>query len=144
MAQTPDPAKVREAIARSKAENGADGRVLKVLYLDEKGESVGEWQSTQLPENPWDGLEAAGLAEPPFPMPQLVFLAEMHPVHSSALDQKTADITGKGWDWQALDPDTASDDLRDEMHDWFESLAPDDIDMRELIATVWLDVETTG
>jgi PBSX family phage portal protein len=139
---TPDPAKVRAAIAAQKP--GADGRVLKVLYLDDKGESVGDWASTQLPENPWDGITAKTLIEPPFPLPQLVFLAEMHPVHSSALEQKTADVTGKGWVWEAENPDRADKNLRDDMESWFQSLAPDEIDMRELVATVWNDVETTG
>lgn len=142
MTETPDPAKVRAAVAAAKP--GSDGRVLKVLYLDEKGDSVGEFASTQLPENPWENVNATNLIEPPFPMGQLTFLAEMHPVHSSALEQKTADVCGSGWDWTARDADTSEEALRDEMEDWFQALAPDEFDMRELIATMWLDEETTG
>jgi PBSX family phage portal protein len=146
VAPTPDPQKVRAAIAQSKSEGRSDGKLLKVLYLDDSGESVGEWASTQLPEDPWSagGHSDKALIEPPFPMPQLVFLAEMHPVHSSALEQKAADVTGKGWVWEADDPDTANQDARDEMETWWQSLAPDEIDMRELIAQTWLDVETVG
>jgi len=140
--ESPDPKLVREAV--EKAKQGADGRVLKVLYLDEQGKSVGEYASTQLPENPWEGVNAKSLIEPPFPMAQLTFLAEMHPVHSSALEQKTADVCGKGWTWEAEDPDVADEDARDALEDWLQSLAPDEIDMRELIQTAWLDVETVG
>lgn len=140
---TPDPAKVREAV--NKAKEGADGRVLKVLYLDDKGESVGDWSSTQLPENPWAAIsQTTALVEPPFSMAQLTFLAEMHPIHSAALEQKAADTCGKGWQWEAEDPDIADEDLRDAMEDWFQSLAPDELDMRELISTAWLDEETCG
>lgn len=140
----PDPAAVRAAVAKAKNE-GADGRVLKVLYLDDEGKSVGDWASTQLPEEPWAQITSStALVEPPFPLAQLTFLAEMHPIHSAALEQKTADICGKGWTWSAEDPDNADEDVRDAIEDWFQSLAPDDFDMRELISTVWLDVETIG
>lgn len=139
----PDPKKVRAAV--EKAKEGSDGKVLKVLYLDAQGEPAGDWASTQLPENPWETVQATTqLIEPPFPMGQLTFLAEMHPVHSSALEQKAADVCGKGWEWIADDPDVADEDLRDEMEDWFQSLAPDEFDMRELVNTAWLDEETTG
>lgn len=117
---------------------------MKVLYLDDTGDAVGEWAPKQLPESPWDGIEAKNLVEPPFNMAQLVYLAEMHPVHSSALEQKVADITGKGWLWEAEDDDSADTTLRDEMEDWFNSLAPDDFDMRELLSQAWNDEETVG
>lgn len=138
----PSPAQVRAAV--EKAKPGSDGRVLKVLFLDNEGESVGEYASTQLPENPWEDIKTSNLIEPPFPLAQLTFLAEMHPVHSSALEQKTADVCGKGWSWTAEDPDVADEDLRDELEDWFQGLAPDEFDMRELVQSIWLDVETTG
>ncbi len=140
----PDPAKVAKAIAEARARDDGTERVVKVLYLDDKGETVGEWASTQLPENPWAGITVAALQEPPFRLEQLVFLAEMHPIHSAALEQKTADVCGQGWEWDAEDPDTADEKLRDEMEDWFSSLAPDEFDMREVIESSWLDVETTG
>lgn len=139
----PDPAKVRAAVEKA-TKDGADGRVLKVLYLDEKGDPAGEYASTQLPENPWESINSTMLIEPPYPMAQLTFLAEMHPVHSSALEQKTADVCGKGWTWMAENPDNADEKARDELEDWWQSLAPDEFDMRELIQTAWLDVETVG
>jgi PBSX family phage portal protein len=143
-ADGPPPEKVEKAIRAARADENGETRVLKVLYLDEQGESVGEWASTQMPSDPFLGQRLAGVMEPPFPMEQLVYLAEMHPVHSAALEQKTADICGKGWQWEAEDPDAADEDKRDELSDWFESLSPDEQDMREVISAVWLDVETTG
>src|SRR4051812_25126341 len=108
-AATPHREAVRKAVAESRQRDPQGGsNVMKVLYLDDQGQSVGEWASSQIPENPWDGQTLGGLQEPPYRLEQMVFLAEMHPVHSSALDQKTADICGKGWEWEALD-DAAAD-----------------------------------
>lgn len=145
MADVPKPDDVRKAIASSK--DGADGRVMKVLYLNEEGEKVGEYAPTQLPDNPWDGLQAKPLVEPPYNLSQLVFLSEMHPVHSSALDQKVADTVGTGWEWVPRDEDKeeAQDaPERDAIAAWFEGLAPDEFDMREVLEALWLDYETTG
>src|SRR6266702_2294938 len=89
---------------RESLREGDGGRVLKVLYIDNIGNPVGEWHSEQLPENPFSG-QMQGLQEPPYRMEQLVFLAEQHPVHSAALEQKTADICGKGWEWFPLKED---------------------------------------
>lgn len=140
--------KIRAAIARSRALHVGEksAPVAKVLYLDDKGNPIGEWASTQLPENPWDGLSAKSLIDPPFPMAQLVFLAEMLPIHAAALEQKSADATGSGWFWEPTSEDEAeaNEALKDEMEDWFQSLAPDEIDMREAISSLWLDEETTG
>jgi capsid portal protein len=140
----PPPDKVEKAVREARAADDGSTRVLKVLYLDDEGENVGEWAASQMPSDPFLGQKLAGVMEPPFPMEQLVYLAEMHPVHSAALEQKTADICGKGWEWEAEDPDTADENMRDDLEDWFESLSPDEQDMREVVASVWLDVETTG
>lgn len=142
----PDPAKVRAAIAAARADDKIRGSVpvAKVLYLDDAGNPVGEWSSTQLPENPWYGITTASLIEPPLPMPQLVFLAETLPIHQAALDQKVADTTGNGWEWHATDEDEADETVKDEMEDWFQSLSPDEIDMREAITSLWSDEETVG
>jgi len=134
-----------QAVAKAVREEPGigQGRVMKVLYLDDQGNPIGEWASQQLPENPFTG-QMQGLQEPPFRLEQLVYLAESHPVHSAALEQKTADIVGRGWEWEPVDEQEAPEEQRDEMAEWFESLAPDEFDMREVINAVWLDVETTG
>lgn len=140
--------RVRQRVTRAAREGAEDmvqkGKVLKVLYLDEKGEPAGEWASGAMPENSFDGLTMKGVQEPPFRLEQLVYLAELHPVHSAALEQKTADVLGKGWQWTAADDDEGDPDQRELLSEWFEALAPDDMDMKELLQAVWLDFETTG
>ena len=141
--QPPEGA-VEKAVGQAR-ESGDLGRVLKVLYLDEKGETVGEWRSRQLPEAQWSGQNVAGLQQPPLSLEQLVYLAESHPVHSAALEQKAADICGKGWEWvESGDAEDVTDDSKKEVEDWFQGLAPDDEDMQEIIHSAWLDVETVG
>lgn len=122
--------------------NDDEGKIVKVLFLDDHGEPVGEWASSQIPEDPFSGM--SGIQEPPFSLEQLVFLAETHPVHSAALEQKTADTVGKGWEWVAVDPDQADDTQRDELSVWFESLAPGSLDVHEVVSAAWLDYETVG
>ena len=145
MGEQPPRERVAKAISESRARDPQGGRVMKVLYLDESGESVGEWASKQVPEDPFSEIgDRVGLREPPYAMEQLVFLAESHPVHSAALEQKTADICGEGWDWTAEDEDAADDVEKDAVADWFDSLAPDDSDMEETLNAMWLDKETVG
>lgn len=140
----PSPAAIKKAVRESRQRNAEMGRVTKVLFLDDDGEAVGEFASSQIQENPWAGQMSAGLVEPPFRLEQLVYLAEMHPAHGSALEQKMLDMCGKGWEWSARDEDEADDAWRDEIDEWFENLSSDDVDMREMIQAVVLDIETTG
>lgn len=142
-AKQPPRDRVVKAVAKARSESGGTGSVLKVLYLDDAGEAVGEWSSSQLPENPFAGQTIYGLQEPPFAMEQLVYLAETHPVHSAALEQKTADICGKGWEWHT-ESDEADENQKDELETWFQGLSPDEVDMHEILTSIWLDVETTG
>ena len=139
-----DPVKKRKRVT-GPGNEAEEGRVLKVLFTDEKGEPVGEWASQQLPEDPFSGFDQRVLQDPPLSLEQLVFLAETHPVHSSALEQKTADIIGQGWEWKETeDAGESSIEERDAIAEWFENLAPLDSDMREMLTAVWLDVETVG
>jgi PBSX family phage portal protein len=140
----PPRERVAQAIADARANDDGKGTVMKVLFMDDAGNPVGEWASSQLPEDPFNSQNISGLKEPPFSLPQLVYLAETHPVHSAALEQKTADICGQGWEWQAEDEDNADQKQRDDLEAWFNSLAPDEMDMKEVIEAAWLDVETTG
>lgn len=140
----PPRSRVAKAIQDSVTPEDREGKVMKVLYLDEAGSPVGEWASSQLPENMWSGQQLAGLQEPPYRLEQLLMLAESHPVHSAALEQKTADVVGKGWEWVPEDENNADDTARDELAAWFEGLAPDELDMKELLVAVWGDVETVG
>ena len=97
------------------------GRVLKVL----KAEAVGakdEAASKQLNDD-WE-YNRSELQEPPYPPEQLVYLAETHQTHDSALQQKTQDVIGAGWTWDKID-DAASEDLHDELDAWFHSIGDD-------------------
>jgi PBSX family phage portal protein len=144
MAEQPSKEDVKKALAGARSRDRELGRVTKVLFLDDDGKAVGEYASSQIQENPWAGQMSAGLVEPPFRLEQLVYLAEMHPVHSAALEQKMLDMCGKGWEWSPRDEEDPDEDWRDEIDEWFESLAPDDFDMRENLQQVVLDIETTG
>ena len=134
----------RQPTRKRVASAGDPGQVLKVLFLDEGGEPVGEWASQQLPEDSFAGHHVTGVQNPPYSLEQLVYLAETHPVHSAALEQKTSDVIGKGWQWQGREGNEGSDDEREALSDWFDELAPDDQDVREVLYSAWLDVETTG
>jgi PBSX family phage portal protein len=120
------------------------GKVMKVLYYDDAGNAVGEWSSTQIPEDAFSYSDR-GIQEPPYRMEQLVYLAEQHPIHSSALEQKTVDVCGTGWNWEAIDEEAPPNpEALAEITSWFESLAPDDESMQEVISAAWNDVETVG
>lgn len=126
-------------------------RINKVLLMDGSGEKVGESASQQVQEDPF-GDYARGLVKPPFPLEQLNYLAEMHPVHGSALEQKSTDIIGVGWEWEPVEgmKDEAGEDMtadeeqRNELEDWFTGLAGDESTMAELLYAVQVDFETTG
>jgi PBSX family phage portal protein len=135
----------RERITKAvAAESDAPGRVAKVLFFDEAGEPVGDWHSTQVPEDPFTSYRT-GLREPPYPMEQLVFLAESHPVHTAALEQKTIDILGRGLEWVPIDENQPADDaFRDELHAWWEDLGPVDSDIDEQLYQAELDHQTIG
>jgi len=119
------------------------GRVLKVL----KAEAVGakdEAASKQLNDD-WE-YNRSELQEPPYPPEQLVYLAETHQTHDSALQQKTQDVIGAGWTWDKID-DAASEDLHDELDAWFHSIGDDatkDCTTHETLNAAWDDLETIG
>lgn len=143
---TKPPARVTRAVRDAEAAM-SESRVLKVLLLDDAGEPVGEWSSRQMPEDPFTNVR--GIQEPPYSMEQMIFLAEMHPVHSAALEQKTADVIGKGWEWEepevaGEDDAKANEENRERLEEWFEALCPDEEGMKEVISAAWLDYETTG
>jgi capsid portal protein len=145
MTELPPRERVTKAVDEAMTEEVRTGKVMKVLYLDEKGDAIAEAKSQQIPDDPFEGRQISGLQEPPFNLSQLLFLAETHPVHSAALEQKTADICGKGWEWKPKEEDGAVDEgVKKEVDKWFESLAPDDVDMHEVIYSAWLDLETVG
>lgn len=122
-------------------EQPATGKLRKVLYFDDKGEALGETPSSQLPEDPFTGkMDRVGLQSPPYALEQLVLLAESHPIHQSALEQKAADVVGQGWRWDAetenlKEDEEPDEEVRAELDDWLKGLAGDgEEEFHELLA----------
>lgn len=133
------------------SEEERETRVNKVITVDGGGDAEERW-SQQLPADPFQGTyQAAGLQEPPFPLEQLVFLAEVHPTHAAILEQKAADICGTGWEWEPTagedeeeQPDEAE---RRRLDGWFHGLAEDeetDQTSHEILLAAINDWETIG
>ena len=145
----------RERVAKP-AEEGADKPVSKVLFFNENMEAIGNPPSTQLPDDPFNNRHVRGAQEPPYNPAELVNLTELHPVHGAALEQKSTDIIGTGWQWTLTDPPEAEDgEISEEemrtletqmgaLEFWFRSLAAPETTMLETLwAWVW-DWKTTG
>ena len=134
-----------DEVLRAAAAEVAGGRLHKAIFLDEAGKPAGEFPSTQLPEDLFEGVSGTtGLQRPPFSLEQLVFLCEMHPVHSACIDQKTADIVGTGWEWIAKDGDEPSQPAIDKRNRWLESMSTIDTTFHEQLAAAWKDYERLG
>jgi PBSX family phage portal protein len=122
------------------------GRVTRALFYDDQGRPLGGIASQQIPDDPFVGkygkTTEKRLKEPPFSLEQLVFLAEAHPVHSAALEQKASDVAGSGWKWEPL-MDEAEEEVRDAIEDRFVRLSPD-VHISEMLYAVWLDFESIG
>lgn len=132
---------------KAKRRNPNRGRVMKVISLDEKGNKTGEIDfSAQIPEDPF-GTYSHGLMEPPFPVEQLIFLAEQHPTHAPALDQKAADVIGTGWEWREKSEDSnPPDKQREQLEEWVQGLNDPrrDETAHETLHQAVLDMETVG
>lgn len=100
--------------------------------------------SKQLPEDPFSGITGYGgaIRMPVYSFEQLVLLAEAHPVHGAALEQKTLDIVSGG-PYLIPEDDEASEEQRDEILGWLESLT-DDQTLAEVLTIAELDHQTLG
>ena len=119
------------------------GKMLKVLFVDGDKKPVAE-SSQQLPEDPFEKYHNRGLVDPPYPLEQLLYLAETHPMHAASIEQKTADIVGTGYEWRPRDGvENPNEKQRDELDEWFLSLFPDgDPTPQEAFSALQDDVET--
>lgn len=129
------------------------GSVSKVITIGEDGEKTAEFSQQMIADPFITAYRHSGLLEPPFSLEQLVNLAEKHPTHSSALEQKSADIVGTGWEWvRGKEIDNAADQEklkkeRDELDNWFKSLGDggtSDETTHEVLLRAFNDVETLG
>jgi len=114
---------------------------MKVVFADEDLKPVAE-ATTQLPDDPFGGRIGRGLVDPPFDLTQLLTLAERHPIHSAALEQKTADVIGTGWEWDAGEAEAPDEAVKDQLESWFQDLSGEELTMHELLLAMQLDVET--
>jgi PBSX family phage portal protein len=127
------------------AEDRKPGKVTKVVLVDKEMKPVAAATSAQLPEDPFNYGGVTGLQEPPYSPQQLNKLAETHSTHSAALEQKTMDIAGTGWEWTKLN-DAADEAQRLALESWFVNLADplNDESTADILLGTWLDVETLG
>lgn len=123
-------------------------RLCKAFWLGPSGKAA-TWpdddvRSKQLTEDPFEGTAAYGtlVREPPYSLEQLVMLAESHPVHAAALEQKAVDVVASG---VQLEPtaDDANEEHRDAIMEWLDGLAAEGT-LIEILNAMWLDYETVG
>jgi PBSX family phage portal protein len=120
-------------------------RVTKVVLVDKDLSPVAAATTAQQPDDPFTYGGVKGLQEPPYIPDQLNKLAEQHSTHGAALEQKTADVVGGGWEWEKL-KDEAEEDEAIELENWLRGLADPEADesFSEILTAAWLDVETLG
>ena len=120
-------------------------RVTKVVLVDKDLAPVSIATTQQAPDDPFTYGGVKGLQEPPYIPDQLNQLAERHSTHGAALEQKTADVIGGGWEWEKL-TDEADEQEAIELENWLRGLADAEADesFGEMLQAAWLDVETLG
>lgn len=131
-------------------QGGEEGqtRLAKAIWFGPTGKAAtwpdDEVRSKQLTEDPFAGVSAYGtlVRKPPYSMEQLVLLAESHPVHAAALEQKAMDVIASGIQLEPIEDD-ANDEVRDAILEWLDGLAAE-ATLIEILNAMWLDYETVG
>ena len=120
------------------------GRVTKVVIVDKDLEPIAV-SSQQEVNDPFNYGGRIGLQEPPFNPEKLIGLAEMHPIHGAALEQKALDVAGTGWEWEPVF-DGAEEKEKEELDTWLRNLADPDRDetIDDIIFGAQQDLETIG
>ena len=81
------------------------------------------------------------IRRPPYPFEQLIAMAEIHPIHYAAINQKVCDVISKGFD---LSPNEGAEPLQyRSILNWWEGLF-DEHDSIEVLQAMWEDFETIG
>lgn len=132
-------------MAKAADDKPTPGRITKVMVMEKEAQqaAVASMQPKGSGEDSFNYSQ--GIQEPPYRLESLLDLAERHPTHAAALDQKASDIAGTGWEW-VKDSDDASEEQRDALDKWFRSLSDPDGDetISEVLTSAWGDVETFG
>jgi len=130
-------------------DNEGRTKLAKALWFGNDGSKVAAWpdddvRSKQLTEDPFANVAAYGtmVCTPPYSMEQLVLLAESHPVHAAALEQKAMDVIASGVQLEPTEDD-AAEEHKDAIMAWLNGLATD-ATFIEILNAMWLDYETVG
>lgn len=132
------------------SEKRGGGKILvKAFAIDSQTGQVllgaGEAPSKQILD-PFNEMSAYGqtLRLPPLNLEQLVTLAESHPVHAAAIEQKSVDIVSNGLNLEPKDEfPEAEEKQKTEIMKWFENLFEDYTSL-EVMLSAWSDYETIG
>lgn len=112
-------------------------RIYKARFVG--GPTVPAPESKQLIEDPFTSITGYGgaIRAPIYSFEQLVLLAEQHPIHGAALEQRAADVISQG---PKLVPigDDAPEEQRDNIEAWLESLTEQET-FTELLFAMELD-----
>jgi PBSX family phage portal protein len=83
-----------------------------------------------------------GVVMPPYNFDRLLYLRELHPIHSAAVEQKAADIAGGGWTWIAKQEGAKPEEYA-RADQFLESPNPE-TSFPEMMQAVQADYETLG
>lgn len=145
--KTPKSVASEKAVQEDLADSNFENRILKARIVG--GDNLGnmsEFPSKQVISDPFEGISGVGegaTTTPPYNLEQLVVLAESHPVHAAALEQKATDAIGSGPIWIPADDKSPDESQRDEIKEWLESLTENETFV-ELLNAAQLDYETVG
>jgi PBSX family phage portal protein len=121
------------------------GKVHKVVFLDEHGAKIAEGSSLQMPEDPFRTEYGDGLVQPPYPLEQLVYLAEIDPIHGACIDQRATDVVGGAYSFEPASKKQQADEEEVlALNKRFKSLAGTDTTMLEQFQALVSDHDATG
>lgn len=88
------------------------------------------------------GPGSLSVVRPPYSLDQLLYLRELQPLHSAALEQLVADVVGNGHRWAHKGPEEDEAELTAAME--FTEEPNPEMTFLELLQSVWLDRRTVG
>lgn len=122
---------------------GSSGQIVKVRIARARGKpAVDVFPSQQVEPDAFVGQYGTQLVVPPYNFSQLSNLAEMHPVHGAALEQKAADILGQGLHWESIHPNP-DQGQKDALNAWLLGLESE-ATLSETLSAALQDYETFG
>ncbi|KKN68936.1 hypothetical protein LCGC14_0445930 [marine sediment metagenome] len=133
-------------VRRKRAEEELGTTTVKVRVLKAKGDKAPpDLPSQQVEPDKFENVYGdVGLVKPPYSFEQLSILAEKHPVHGASVEQKAADILGRGPHWESkeavADP---NEEQREKLRGWLSGLERD-ATLGEMLNAMLQDYETFG